>query len=90
MNTTVNVARVIDAMRKKQWTIAETCANCGVTSKTLRTVLDGALPKRIDALYRILDGLELTTEEAVIVNAGAHRKKGTLLLLEGRRSPSVA
>jgi len=85
----IKTAVVIEAMRKKHWTVTETCANCGVTSKTLRSVLMGKVPQRIDALFRILDGLELTAEEA-LTNASTSKKAGLYLVARGRGGPQIA
>ena len=85
----INVPLIIESMHKKGWTVTETCANCGVTSKTLRSVLNGVKPRRLDALFRILDGLEISAEEA-LKNGGTPEKARLYVLSDRRGGPSVA
>jgi lambda repressor-like predicted transcriptional regulator len=89
MNASINVSKIVSAMRKKRWGMRETCANCGVNNKTLKNVLAGVQPKRIDALFRILDGLEISTEEA-LTNGGTSEKARLYVLPDRRRDPEVA
>jgi hypothetical protein len=54
MNATVNVPRILQAMKEKGWGVAATCVNCGVNNKTLTKILNGEVPRRLDAFYRVL------------------------------------
>lgn len=49
MNVTVNVPRIIQAMKAKGWGVKDTCANLGTNNKTLRKILNGQVPQRLDA-----------------------------------------
>ena len=89
MNAAVNVPRIVDAMREKGWGMRDTCANCGVNNKTLSAVLAGNVPKRLDALYRLLDGLGLTTQEA-LTNGGSSKKARVYILPDRRRGQEIA
>jgi hypothetical protein len=83
LNVTINVPRVLRAMREKGWGRAATCAHCGVNSKTLTNILAGQVPKRIDCLSRLCAGLGITEEEAL--NAATHRP-ARLYVVSHRRS----
>jgi transcriptional regulator with XRE-family HTH domain len=72
MNARMNVARVVTGMKAKRWNVRQTCVNCGINSKTLKKILDGQVPARLDALYRLADGLGIAIEE-VILNAAPHK-----------------
>ena len=37
IDASINVPKIVSAMRKKRWGMRETCANCGVNNKTLET-----------------------------------------------------
>jgi lambda repressor-like predicted transcriptional regulator len=89
MNASINVPMIVEAMRKKGWGIRDCCANCGVTGKTLKAILSGKVPKRIDALYRIMDGLEITAQEA-LANGGTPKTARLYVLPDRRRNPEVA
>ena len=65
MNARVNVPRVLQAMNAKGWGVAATCVNVGVNNKTLAKILSGRIP-RLDAFNRVVDGLDIPFEEAVI------------------------
>ena len=89
MNARINVARVVQGMRLKGWGIVSTCAHCRVTGRTLNKILDGHIPKKLDSLYRVFDGLDIPQEEGII-NAGAPTpKEGPRLVLvhNRRRTP---
>ncbi len=90
MKAAVNVPRILQAMKAKGWGVAATCANVGVNNKTLAKILDGKIPRRLDAFYRVIDGLNIPIQEAVI--APTHQKaEGRLYLLPGgRRADPVA
>ena len=86
MNATVNVPRILEGMKRQGWGVAATCANCGVNNNTLKHVLNGKVPKRLDAFYRILDGLKIPIGEAVI--HGSTPKTARIHLLPGGRRES--
>jgi hypothetical protein len=69
--------------------VAATCANVGVNNKTLSKILNGQIPQRLDAFYRVIDGLKIPMEEAVI-NGTAHQTARLLLLPGGRRDTNLA
>jgi lambda repressor-like predicted transcriptional regulator len=86
MNARIHVPRVLQAMNLKGWGVAATCVNCGVNNKTLAKVLKGQLP-RLDAFYRLIKGLNIPTEEAVI--GSTHKAAdGPRLYLVSRRRKS--
>ena len=66
MNVSINVPRILQAMAAKQLKVVDVCALCGVNNKTLAKILRGEAPQRIDALYRVVDGLQIPFQEAVI------------------------
>jgi transcriptional regulator with XRE-family HTH domain len=66
MNLGVNVSRIVRAMEAKQLKIVDACALCGVNNKTLAKILRGEVPRRIDALYRVVNGLQIPIQEALI------------------------
>ena len=74
MNARVNVPRVLQAMKARGWGVQATCAFTGVNNKTLKKVLDGEIPKRLDAFYRLIDGLQIPIAEAVINHGGTYQK----------------
>ena len=72
MNAQVNVPRILQAMKVKGWGKAEAAARLGVNNRTLHKVLNGEMPKRLDAFYRVIDGLNIPITEAVL-NGGTHQ-----------------
>jgi hypothetical protein len=88
MNVRVNVPAIVQAMREKDWGVTDTCAKCRVNHKTLSKVLKGQFPKRLDAWYRLLNGLGITEKEALI--AGAPQAAKLYFLPGRRRDPEVA
>ena len=74
MNAQVNVPRILQAMKAKGWGVQATCAFVGVNNKTLKKILDGKVPTRLDAFYRLIDGLNVPISEAVINHGGAYQK----------------
>jgi hypothetical protein len=86
---TINVPRILRAMREKGWGVAATCANCRVNSKTLGKILNGQVPTRIDTLSRLCVGLGIREEEA-LNNAAAHRLAKLYRLPGGRKNQEVA
>jgi hypothetical protein len=61
-----NVVRIIAAMNRAGWGVHDTCVNCGVNNKTLAKILKGEMPRRLDALYRLCEGLKIPVQEALI------------------------
>jgi len=91
MNATVNVPRILEAMTNRRWLVVDTCVNCKINNKTLAKVLKGEVPRRLDAFYRLLDGLNVPIEEALI--GGSHQTaQGSRLhvVSSGRRGHEVA
>jgi hypothetical protein len=89
MNATVNVTRILQAMKRNGWGVAATCANVGVNNKTLAKVLNGEVPQRLDAFYRVIDGLKIPIEEALL-HGGAPKTAKLHLLPGGRRDTDIA
>ena len=89
MNASINVPRILQGMKKQGCGVRDTCVNCGVNNKTLTKILNGEIPQRLDALYRLIDGLKIPIEEAVI--HGGTPKTAQLRLVPDRRTgPKIA
>jgi hypothetical protein len=89
LNAQVNVPRILQAMKRNGWGVAATCANVGVNNKTLAKILNGQIPQRLDAFYRLIDGLKIPIEEAVI-HGGSHQTARLHLVPGGRRDTNIA
>ena len=91
MNAVINVARILQAMEAKQLKIVDVCALCGVNNKTLAKILRGEFPRRIDAFYRVVNGLQIPFEE--VVSAPTHKatqRSGLRLVPDRRRFDEIA
>jgi len=90
MKTKVNVGLILQTMQDRRLrSFDKAGAICGVAPDTIRAIVQtGELPKRIDALFRIAQGLDLRVEELIITDHAATRKKtaGTLELVSHRRA----
>ena len=86
MNAHVNVPRILQGMKKNGWGVAATCANVGVNNKTLSKILNGQVPSRLDAFYRVIDGLKIPIEEALSNHGTAHQTPRLTVLPGGRQS----
>jgi hypothetical protein len=86
IKATINVARFIQAMEAKQLKVVDACAVCSVNNKTLAKILRGEFPRRIDAFYRVVNGLQIPIAEA-LVSAGTSQTP-KLQLVHNRREPS--
>jgi transcriptional regulator with XRE-family HTH domain len=73
VNAQVNVPRILQGMKAKGWGIQATCAFAGVNNRTLKKILNGEVPIRLDAFYRLIDGLNIPIGEAII-NGGTYQK----------------
>jgi lambda repressor-like predicted transcriptional regulator len=89
INAQVNVPRILAGMKSNGWGVAATCVNCGINNKTLSKMLNGQIPHRLDALYRLIDGLKIPMEEALI-SGSAHKEARLLLLRSRRRDQNIA
>jgi hypothetical protein len=85
MNASVNVPRILEGMKKNGWGVAATCVNVGVNNKTLAKILDGQVPRRLDAFYRVIDGLKIPIQEALI---GTSSQAPRLTVVRGGRHSS--
>ena len=85
MNAAVNVPRILRAMKLKGWVVQATCAYTGINNKTLKKVLDGKVPKRLDAFYRLIDGLNVPITEALIDGSAHQEKSRAKLVVLNRR-----
>jgi hypothetical protein len=74
-------------MKKNGWGVAATCANVGTNNKTLAKILDGKVPRRLDAFYRVIDGLKIPIEEALIGATLKATERPQLHLVSGGRQP---
>jgi hypothetical protein len=88
MNATVNVPRILAGMKANGWWVAATCVNCGMNNKTLAKILNGTVPRRLDAFYRLCDGLKIPIQEALI--GGTHQTTRLHLVSGGRRDSHIA
>jgi hypothetical protein len=87
MNVSVNVPRILQAMEAKQLKIVDACVICGVNNKTLAKILRGEFPRRIDAFYRVLNGLQIPFQEAVIAPTHKATQGSRLYVVPSRRKP---
>jgi transcriptional regulator with XRE-family HTH domain len=85
VNVSVNVARILQAMEAKQLKIVDVCRLCGVNNKTLAKILRGEVPRRIDALYRVLNGLQVSSQEVVVAPASKKAQGPRLYVVPSRR-----
>lgn len=91
MNARVNVPRILAAMKTNGWGVAATCVNVGVNNKTLGKILNGQVPRRLDAFYRVIDGLNIPIREALIGGTYQTAQGSRLHLVSGgRRGHEVA
>ena len=91
MNAAVNVPRILMAMKQNGWGVAATCVNVGVNNKTLAKILDGKVPRRLDAFYRVIDGLKIPIQEALIAPTHKAAQGSRLRLVSGgRQSDQIA
>jgi hypothetical protein len=78
-------------MKANGWGVAATCVNVGVNNKTLSKIFNGQIPRRLDAFYRVIDGLKTPIQEALL--APTHKAaQGSRLyvLLDRRRADQIA
>jgi transcriptional regulator with XRE-family HTH domain len=80
-----NVVRIIAAMNRAGWGVRDTCVNCGVNNKTLAKILKGEIPRRLDAFYRLCEGLKIPVQEALINGTYKNSQAPSLTLIEGRQ-----
>ncbi len=66
MDVVVDVPRILQAMKTNNLGKAATAMHCGINNKTLAKILDGHVPRRLDAFYRLCDGLKIPIQEALI------------------------
>jgi transcriptional regulator with XRE-family HTH domain len=88
MNAVINVARILQVMVSKQLKIRDVCAMCGVHNKTFAKILRGEFPRRIDAFYRVVNGLGIPFEEAIIAPTHKTTERSRLYLVSDRRKPN--
>ena len=91
MDGAINDARILQAMEAKQLKVVDACAFCGVNNKTLAKILRGKMPRRIDAFYRVVNGLQIPFQEAVIAPHIKQRKDrgSTWYLIDGSLTKSL-
>ena len=76
MTPHINVGHIYAAMKAKGWGRKNTCVNCGMANGTLNSILAGKIPRRIDTLFRLCDGLEISMRELFVL-PGAETDTGT-------------
>jgi hypothetical protein len=84
-----NVVRIVAAMQRNGWGVRDTCVNCGINNKTLARILNGEMPHRLDAFYRLCEGLKIPVQEALTTGTHDGTHKGSPApvptLIEGRK-----
>jgi transcriptional regulator with XRE-family HTH domain len=90
MDARVNVRRILEAMEARRWGIAATAVNCGMNNKTVTKILDGEIPSRLDALYRLCDGLKISIQEALIVPTSKVPPRPLYVVSGGRRGKTFS
>jgi hypothetical protein len=81
----INVGRFVEAMQSKQLNVVDACAICGVNNVTLAKIMRGEFPRRIDAFYRVVNGLGIPIKEALVAPAPPVPQKHQLYAINGRR-----
>jgi hypothetical protein len=92
MKPRVNAPRIMRAIRERGWNPRQTCIYCGIAPATLAKILDGELPRRLDAWNRLINGLGNLTEEEALIMLHIRRRKdrgGVFILADGRTSVSL-
>ena len=79
----IDVARILVAIDAKRLRVMDTCALCGINNKTLQKILKGEFPKRLDAFFRLCNGLGIPVEEALI--SGSTSNSPRFQVLRGGR-----
>ena len=75
MNAIVDVSVVLQSIRDHDWSgVAEAATHCHVATETLNKLLAGKVP-RLDALFRICNGLGLELREVIPNRAGTYQKE---------------
>ena len=87
INVSIKASRILQAMVARQFKIVDVCRVCGVNNKTLAKILRGELPRRIDAFDRVLRGLQIPYEEAVIDSTHKTTQRSRLHVVPTRRKP---
>ncbi len=88
MNVIVNVPRILQAMNAKGWGIHATAVNCGMNNKTVSRILDGKVPRRVDAIGRLVNGLNIPIQEALIAPTHKATQGPRLYVVPSRRKPN--
>jgi hypothetical protein len=65
--------------------VAATAAKVGVNNKTLTKILNGEMPRRLDAFYRVIDGLKIPIEEALLYGSTPKAATGKPVLVYSGR-----
>jgi transcriptional regulator with XRE-family HTH domain len=69
MTPSLNVGRIYAAMHAKGWGKKSTCVKCGMAIGTLNNILNGKVPRRIDSLFRLCEGLGISMRELFVFPA---------------------
>jgi transcriptional regulator with XRE-family HTH domain len=91
MEVQIDVPRIVQAMKANGWSKTAAAVNCHMNNKTLAEILDGKVPRRLDVLYRLSDGLKIPIQEMLLGSTHKTAQGSRLYVLPGgRRSDSVA
>jgi len=85
MDVIVNVSRILQAMNAKGWGVHATAVNCGMNSKTVSRILDGKVPRRVDAMGRLANGLDVPIQEVFIAPTHKATQGPRLYVVPNRR-----
>jgi transcriptional regulator with XRE-family HTH domain len=83
-----NVVRILAAMSRQGWGVKDTAVACGMNNKTLAKILKGEMPHRLDAFYRLCEGLKIPVQDALINGTYKSSQAPSLTLIEGRKQLS--
>jgi hypothetical protein len=87
MNVSVNVPRILQAMNAKGWGVHTTAVNCGMNNKTVSRILDGKVPRRVDAMGRLANGLDVPIQEVFVAPTHKTTQGPRLYVVHNRRKP---
>jgi transcriptional regulator with XRE-family HTH domain len=81
MTPSLNVGSIYAAMQAKGWGKKNTCVECGMAIETLNKILAGKVPRRIDSLFRLCEGLGIPMRELFVFPASDPDSKTAELAL---------
>ncbi len=82
----VDVGLILQAIRDKGWAgVDEASAHCHVSEASFKKLLKGEIP-RLDALFRICDGLGISVKEVIVAPTRKEEKGSGRYVLPYRRA----